>query len=261
MSTADGTRQYHLALAAADLAGATTALLPGDPDRVPELARALAEALGARAEPAARHREYASWRLMWADRCVLICSTGIGAPSTAIAVEELARLGITRFVRVGTTGAIQPDIALGDLVISRAAVRLDGASYHYAPAAYPAVAGFDTTARLVAAARSLGAPWHLGITASSDTFWPGQERYDSFSGYVPRAFQGSLAEWRALGVTNFEMEAAVLFTQCAAFGLEAGCLCGVIAQRVDSERVDSTAYSRARDRWTALLAAALGEGL
>ncbi|WP_423820545.1 uridine phosphorylase [Salinisphaera sp. SPP-AMP-43] len=253
--------QYHIALRAADLGSATTALLPGDPDRVEPLARRLAQAVGGTLEPLARHREFTSCRLQWAQGCVVICSTGIGGPSTAIATEELARLGITRFLRVGTTGAIQPHIEIGDLVISRAAVRLEGASHHYAPAAYPAVAGFDTTERLVAAARATQVPWHLGITASSDTFWPGQERYDSYSGYVRRDFQGSLAEWRALKVANFEMEAATLLTQCSVMGLEAGCLCGVIAQRVDSEVVDTSAYERISERWTQLLAKALSEGL
>ncbi|WP_348761792.1 uridine phosphorylase [uncultured Salinisphaera sp.] len=246
-------RQYHIALSAADIQGGADVLLPGDPGRVADLARSLDEnavALGA-------NREYCSWLAHLDGRPVLVCSSGLGAPSTAVAVEELANIGLKRFIRVGTTGAIQPDIDFADIVISKAAVRLEGTSSHYAPMAYPAVASFSLTQRLVAAAERLGVPHHVGITASSDTFWPGQERYDSHSGYVRRAFQGSLAEWRALGVANFEMEAAALFTTCSTFGLEAACLCGVIARRVDSQAVDHDAYPLAAERWQAIIREAL----
>ncbi len=248
-------RQYHIGLAAADIIGARDVLLPGDPGRVADLARALdsqASALG-------QNREYCSWLAHVDGRPVLVCSSGLGAPSTAVAVEELANIGIKRFIRIGTTGAIQPHIDFADIVISKAAVRLEGTSSHYAPLAYPAVASFALTQRLVAAAQRLSVPHHIGITASSDSFWPGQERYDSHSGYVPRAFQGSLAEWRALGVTNFEMEAAALFTVCATFGLEAACICGVIARRVDAEAVNHAAYPLAAERWQSIVLEALRE--
>lgn len=251
--TVQSAKQYHIGLDGDAIAGARYALLPGDPGRVPGLARALdvdAVNLG-------QHREYASWRARLDGRPVLVCSTGLGSPSTAVAVEELANLGITHFIRVGTTGAIQAHIDYSDLVISKAAVRLEGTSGHYAPEAYPAVASFDLTMSLVAAARALDIPHHVGITASSDTFWPGQERYDNHSGYVPRRFQGSMAEWRQLNVANFEMEAAALFTVCSTFGLSAACLCGVIARRVESEEVRRDAYALAEQRWQAVLAHAL----
>ncbi|RJS92368.1 uridine phosphorylase [Salinisphaera sp. Q1T1-3] len=246
-------RQYHIGLAATDIDNAEHVLLPGDPGRVPDLARGLdpdAISLG-------QHREHHAWLARLGDRRVLVCSTGLGAPSTAVAVEELANIGIRQFIRVGTTGAIQPFIDYADIVISKAAVRLEGTSSHYAPMTYPAVASFELTRRLVDAARELAIPHHVGITASSDTFWPGQERYDSHGGYVRRAFQGSLAEWRQLGVMNFEMEAAALFTVCSTLGLEAGCLCGVIARRVESESVAHEAYGLAAERWQAILARAL----
>ena len=246
-------KQYHVGLAETDIEGARYALLPGDPGRVPQLARGLdgqAVALG-------QHREYCSWLAQLAGQPVLVCSTGLGSPSTAVAVEELANIGVTHFIRVGTTGAIQPGVDYSDLVISKAAVRLEGTSSHYAPMAYPAVASFDLTASLVEAARALDIPHHVGITASSDTFWPGQERYDNHAGYVLRRFQGSMAEWRQLQVTNFEMEAAALFTVCATFGLSAACICGVIAKRVESEEVRPDAYGLAEQRWNAVLGRAL----
>lgn len=103
---------------------------------------------------------------------MIVCSTGIGGPSTSIAVEELAQLGVRTFLRIGTTGAIQPHINVGDVLVTTASVRLDGASLHFAPMEFPAVADFACTTALVEAAKSIGATTHIGVTASSDTFYP-----------------------------------------------------------------------------------------
>lgn len=224
---------YHVGFAKKDLQGATLAVLPGDPGRV----QPLAEALGADSRPLAEHREYTSFLTYIAERPVLVCSTGMGGPSVAICLEELARMGITHVVRFGTTGTIQDKVDLGDVIINKAAVRLDGTSHHYAPAAFPAVASFSMTEGLVRAAEKCDAPYHVGISVSSDTFWPGQERYDSFSGYVPRVFRGSMKEWQQLGALNYEMETATLFVTAQALGLQAAALCGVVAKRTDSERI------------------------
>ncbi|MDD3395955.1 MAG: uridine phosphorylase [Acidaminococcaceae bacterium] len=244
---------YHIGFAPERLRGATYALLPGDPGRV----QTLAEALGP-AEFIATHREYTSYLADLAGEPILVCSTGMGGPSVAIGVEELARAGITHFIRVGTTGSIQEKINLGDIVINDAAVRLEGTSTHYAPLAYPAVADLRLTNALVAGAQAAGVTYHIGTSISSDTFWPGQERYDSFTGYVPRRFQGSTAEWRALGCTNYEMEAATLFVVARAFGLAAGCVCGVVAKRTDSEKVAPTdTYAQASAAFAATVKEAL----
>jgi uridine phosphorylase len=221
---------YHIGIGKQELGKATLALIPGDPERVPRIAAKMDKA-----EKLGHHREFLSYRGYLDDQPVIICSTGIGGPSTTICVEELAKLGIRDFIRVGTTGAIQSHVAIGDLIVTQAAVRLDGASQHFAPLEYPAVADFTLTSRLVAACHKLGYPAKIGITASSDTFYPGQERYDTFSGRVVRRFRGSLEEWRQLGVLNFEMESASLFTMCSSMGLRAGCIGGVIATRIDSE--------------------------
>lgn len=226
---------YHLALTDDQIEGARIALMPGDPARVPAIA-------GAFPPPAYSHeiahkREFRSHLIHLGKIKVLAVSTGIGGPSTSIAVEELAMLGVRIFIRVGTCGAIQPYIRIGDVVVSIGAVRLDGASTHYAPIEYPAVADPAVTLALSDAAKRLRLRYHTGITASSDTFYPGQERYDSYSGYVIRRFQGSLEEWRRLGVLNYEMESATLFTMCSALGLRGGAVCGVAAVRARSERV------------------------
>ncbi len=221
---------FHLGLTKAMLNGASLAIVPGDPERVKRIAELMDNATFL-----ASHREYTSYLAYIDGKAVVICSTGIGGPSTSIAVEELAQLGVTTFLRVGTTGAIQPQINVGDVIVTQAAVRLDGASLHFAPMEFPAVADFACSTALVAACHDAGTEPHIGITASSDTFYPGQERYDTVSGRVTRRFKGSLQEWQDLGVLNYEMESATLFTMCASQGWRAGCVAGVIVNRTEQE--------------------------
>ncbi len=233
---------YHVGFAAKALEGATIAVLPGDPGRV----EPLADSLGENAHFLASHREYTSFLTYIKKQPVLVCSTGMGGPSVAICLEELARMGIKQVIRFGTTGTIQEYVNLGDIIINKAAVRLDGTSHHYAPGEFPAVADFDVVTALVAAAKNAGAPYHLGISVSSDTFWPGQERYDSFTGYVPLKFQGTMAEWKKLGALNYEMETSALFVVSQALGIKAGAVCGVVVKRTQSESVaPSDVYDRA----------------
>ncbi len=225
---------YHLHLTDEQIEGAKIALLPGDPARVEKIAKT---APLERARFLSSKREFTTWIGYIGQTPVLTASTGIGGPSTSIAVEELAQLGVRIFIRVGTAGAIQPHINIGDVIITTGAVRLDGASRHYAPLEYPAVADCEIVRALLHAAQTLKIPHHVGITCSSDTFYPGQERYDTFSGYVPRHLRGSLEEWQRLNVLNYEMEAATLLVMCSALGLQAGCVAGVAAQRTRSEAV------------------------
>ena len=231
---------FHLGLDEAALRGAKLAIVPGDPARSEPIAKLMGEPafLGSK-------REFTSWLGKLGDASVVVCSTGIGGPSTSIAVEELAQLGVRTFLRAGTTGAIQPQINVGDLIVTTGAVRLDGASYHFAPAAYPAVSDFDCTTALVRAAREAGRRVHVGITASTDTFYPGQERYDTYSGRVDRDWQGSLQRWQDLGVLNYEMEAATLFTMCSALGLRAGMITAALVNRArGAERAETAAIAR-----------------
>jgi uridine phosphorylase len=228
---------FHLGLTRDQLQGATVAILPGDPGRVAKIAEHFDRSL-----PLASEREFTSHLGFAGDTPIVVCSTGIGGPSTSIATEELAQLGVRTFLRVGTTGAIQGDIPVGDVIVSTGAVRLDGASLHFAPIEYPAVADFECVSALVAAVDRLGFTRHVGITASSDTFYPGQERYDTVSGYVNRRFAGSRAEWEALRVLNYEMEGATLFTMCAANGWRAGMVAGVLVNRNQQEIPDAAVH-------------------
>lgn len=221
---------FHLGLTKAMLQGASLAIVPGDPERVKRIAELMDNPIFL-----ASHREYTSFLAFIDNTPVVICSTGIGGPSTSIAVEELAQLGVNTFLRVGTTGAIQPNVNVGDVIVTTGSVRLDGASLHFAPMEFPAVANFEATSALVSACRDSGIEPHVGITASSDTFYPGQERYDTVSGRVIRRFAGSMEEWQALGVLNYEMESATLFTMCASQGWRAGCVAGVIVNRTQQE--------------------------
>ncbi|MDF0535164.1 uridine phosphorylase [Shewanella sp. A32] len=234
---------FHLGLTKTMLRGATLAIVPGDPERVKRIAALLDDA-----EFLASHREFTSYLANLDGKPIVICSTGIGGPSTSIAVEELAQLGIRTFLRIGTTGAIQPHVKVGDIIVSQASVRLDGASLHFAPMEYPAVADFACTAAMVAACREQGVEPHVGITASSDTFYPGQERYDTVSGRVTPRFEGSLKHWQALGVLNYEMESATLFTMCASQGWRAACVAGVIVNRTQQEIPDAAVMQGTEQR-------------
>ncbi|WP_413284728.1 uridine phosphorylase [Vibrio sp. MA40-2] len=234
---------FHLGITAADLRGATVAIIPGDPDRVPKIAAEMDNAI-----QLASHREYNVYLAELDETPVVVCSTGIGGPSTSIAVEELAQCGVRTFLRVGTTGAIQADVNVGDMIVSTGSVRLDGASTHFAPLEFPAVANFEVAAAMKQAVEESGAKVHMGVTASSDTFYPGQERYDTFSGRVVKRFQGSMQEWQDMGVLNFEMESATLFTMCASSGLKAGCVAGVIINRTQKEIPDHVTLKETETR-------------
>nr|WP_086939153.1 uridine phosphorylase [Thaumasiovibrio occultus] len=217
---------FHLGVSAADLQGATLAIIPGDPERVEKIANLMDEPVFLNAS-----REYTLYLGKLEGQSVVVCSTGIGGPSTSIAVEELAQCGVRTFLRVGTTGAIQSHINIGDLIVTTGSVRLDGASLHFAPLEFPAVADFEVTTAIKAACDASGIATHVGVTASSDTFYPGQDREDTFNGRVRRAYKGLKEEWKAMGVLNYEMESATLLTMCASSGLRAGCVAGVIVNR------------------------------
>src|SRR3990170_2844317 len=245
---------YHLKLSKKSIKGARIALLPGDPGRVPVIASAISNE---GCSEIASNREFSTWLCHMDSHPVVVTSTGIGGPSAAIAVEELAQLGIKTFIRVGTTGALQRHIKAGDVVITTASVRIDGTSEHYAPIEYPAVADYSVLNALVEAASSVNVRCHVGITASSATFYPGQERVDTFFGYVIRNLAGSKKEWEHLGVLNYEMESATLLTMCNALGLRAGCVTGVISERSKKEKIVGIMIKTAESNAIAVAVAAL----
>jgi uridine phosphorylase len=219
--------QYHLMIKKGDVS--RYVLLPGDPERVPLIAK-----YWDKAWHVATHREFVTYSGYYKGVFISATSTGIGAPSTAIAIEELARCGVDTFIRVGTTGALKREIKLGDLVISTGAVRLEGTSRHYAISEYPAVASFEVVLALIEAAESLGVNYHVGLTASSDSFYVGQER-PGFKDYLPPFQRGLIEYLRSMNVLNFEMEASVIFVLSNIYGLRAGAVCAAIANRETDE--------------------------
>jgi len=223
----EGGIQYHIELKPGDIP--SYVLLPGDPGRVDTIA-----SLWTDVQEIAFHRQYRSAKGKYKGVEISVVSTGIGGPAVEIALIELIRIGAHTFVRVGSTGAIQPEIRPGDLVISSAAVRLEGASRAYAPLEYPAVASLDVTLALIEAADTLGYRYHVGITASTDSFYAGQER-PSINAYLPSWQHGLIEDLRKMNVLNFEMEAATLFTLANIFNVRAGCVSAVFANRITNE--------------------------
>lgn len=239
---------FHLGLTKAMLKGAKIAIVPGDPARSERIVQKMDNP-----EFLASTREFTSWLGYLNGQAIVVCSTGIGGPSVSICVEELAQLGVRTFLRIGTTGAIQEHINVGDILITTGAVRLDGASQHFAPLEFPAVADFHCTSVLFNAAQDLGIQPYVGITASSDTFYPGQERYDTYTGRVTRRFQGSMQQWQELGVMNFEMESSTLFTMCSALGLKAGMVAGVIVNRTQQEIPNEATMQQTEEKAVAVV--------
>lgn len=160
-------------------------------------------------------------------------STGVGAPSTAILIEELAKLGAHTFLRVGNSGGLAPGLSLGDLAITTGAVRDDGTSLSYVPAPFPAVAHHEVVGALLGAARARGVSHRAGVTWSLDAFYArnaiagegGAVEPMTFGGYRPPGLARMLEDYRAAGVLNMEMESGVLLTLATLYGLRAGCIC------------------------------------
>ncbi|MCX6084565.1 MAG: nucleoside phosphorylase, partial [Caldiserica bacterium] len=156
--------KYHVRLKQGDVG--RYVLLPGDPGRCEVIAKWFDNPV-----KVAQNREYVTYTGTLLGEKVSVTSTGIGGPSTAIAVEELAMIGAETFIRVGTSGAMQPDIGIGDLAIVTAAIRDEGTTRQYMPIEFPAVANIDVTLALRAAAEQLHLAFHLGVSQSKDSFY------------------------------------------------------------------------------------------
>lgn len=193
--------QYHVGLKKGDVG--RYVLLPGDPGRVPKIAKHFDSA-----EQVASNREYNTYTGYVDGIKISSTSTGIGCPSAAIALEELIRVGADTFIRVGTAGALQPDIKLGDVVISTGAVREEGTSRQYVPISYPAVADLDVTLALREACKNLGIASHCGVMHCKDAFYIEEPEM------IPQAKHNlDLWEtWRRADVKATSMESAALFT-------------------------------------------------
>ena len=205
---------YHIGLCKADLEGADYAILPGDPGRVEKIA-----ALMENAKEIGRNREYTSWLAETKGVKVLVMSTGMGGPSTAIGVEELHMLGVSHLIRVGTCGGMQLQVQAGDLVVVNGAIRQEGTSKEYLPVEFPAIADIDVTVALRQAARELGLPNHTGVVQCKDSFY-GQ--HDPARMPVSYELENKWQAWIKGGALGSEMETAALYTVSQVLGVHAG---------------------------------------
>lgn len=168
-------------------------LLPGDPKRAEKIATFFDVA-----RKVAEYRGFVTYSGKVGETAISTCSTGIGCPSAAIVVEELTNIGAQNLIRVGTTGALQPEIRIGDIIIATAAVRADGTTNAYVPTGYPAVANFQVVKALIEAAERLEKRFHLGIVVSSDAFYVENKDF--------------VRSYNEANVLSVEMEASVIFT-------------------------------------------------
>lgn len=228
---------YHIGFEIADLEDnqPEIALLSGEPERTGKIANTYLQNV----KLLSKYRGLHSYLGVLApNHTVLVATSGMGAPSTSIIVNELIQIGIKRIIRIGTCGAIQPYIKVGDIVISQAALCRQGAAHDIAPIEYPAVADPFMTVALAQAAEQLGINYHLGITASVDSFYEGQERTTSSANpHLQPHLVGITEQYRNLNILNYEMESGTLFKMAGVYGFKVACVCAVIAQRNNQENI------------------------
>lgn len=211
-------KQYHINCGKGDVGH--YCILPGDPGR-----SVIVAAHFERAQEVAINREFTTYTGFLSGEKVSVTSTGIGGPSAAIAMEELAALGVHTFIRVGTCGGINLSVKSGDCIIATGAVRQEGTSREYAPASYPAVSDFKVASALWDACGILGYTRHAGVVQSKDSFY-GQHSPERMP--VAERLQYNWHAIKRLGVLASEMETAALFTVAASLGVKCGSVLSVL---------------------------------
>ena len=182
--------QAHLQL---EKINAKYAILPGDPKRIDTIKLFLDDP-----KELMYNREFRSVEGTYKGLPIIAVSTGVGGSSASLAVEELHNLGVHTIVRVGSAGALQTNINLGDLIIGEGAIRDDGISKTYVDSIYPATPNFEVLSAVIESCKEKGFPYHTGIIQSHETFYhdenPTQESY-----------------WSKMGVLGSDFESAALF--------------------------------------------------
>ncbi len=221
-------RVYHVGVAPGEVAA--NILLVGDPARAQRVASRFE-----RIDHDVRHREYVTITGVFEGMPVSVVGTGMGADNTEIAVIELcAVVDDPLMIRCGSSGALAPECELGDLVITRASVRLENTSLAYVCPGFPAVADTEVVLALAQAADEIGAPWRTGITATAPGFYGAQGRHvDGFRPLQP----DMVAQLAGMGTTNLEMETSCLLTLAAHRGFRAGAVCAIYATRFNNRFV------------------------
>jgi uridine phosphorylase len=231
-----GERQYHIDLGPGELA--EYILLPGDPERTAKIARLLDNV-----ELERQHREFASVTGTYRGQRVSIVSTGIGTDNVEIVVAEILAITLhPTFIRVGSCGGLQPEMALGDLVITTGAVRLETTTSWYVHDGYPAVADYEAVLALIEAAERLGKRYHVGLTATAPGFFGPQGRPIP---QLPIRYPDLADDMARQRVMNFEMEASALLVLAGLARCRAGVVCAVYAQRTTGDFVTGAAKDAA----------------
>jgi uridine phosphorylase len=234
-----GSRQYHIDLERGELA--EYVLLAGDPGRVAKVA-ARFDAV----ELERRNREITTVTGMYRGMRLSVMSTGMGTDNTEIVLAEVLEItDAPTLLRIGSSGAIQPEIAVEDLVISSGAVRLENTTDFYVHEGYPAIAHRDVVWALEMACRQLGYRYHVGLTATASGFYAGQGRAMRT---LPVRYPDLAEEMRRQRVANFDMESSALFVLAGLAGLRSGTICAVYAQRVEGTFPEGAAKEAAEAR-------------
>lgn len=231
--------QYHIKCAEGDVG--KYVILPGDPGRCEKIAKYFDDA-----HFVAQNREYVVYTGTLLGEKVSVCSTGIGGPSSAIAMEELFAIGATTFIRVGTCGGINLKVKSGDLVIATAAIRQEGTAREYAPIEYPAAANFDVVQSLVWAAEEMGSRFHTGVVQCKDSFY-GQHSPHRMP--IAEELTAKWEAWKRLGVLSSEMESATQFVVADSLGARAGSIFHVVwnQERKNAELDDTSVQNEDTD--------------
>ena len=214
-------KQYHTGVGPNDIG--KYVILPGDPKRCAKIAAHFDNAV-----QVADSREYVTFTGTLNGVKVSVTSTGIGGPSSAIAIEELSKCGAHTFIRMGTCGGMQENVMSGDVVIATGAVRMEGTSHEYAPAEYPAVSDFDVATALKKAAVDMNIPHHVGVVQCKDSFF-GQHEPEVMP--VSYQLQQKWQAWCRLGCLASEMESAALFIAASFLRVRCGSCFLVIANQ------------------------------
>jgi uridine phosphorylase len=231
-------RQYHLGVAPGEVA--ELVLLVGDPERARRVSTRFDSV---RFEH--QNRDYRIYTGAHRGRDLSVLCVGMGSGCMEIALVELCQVARDPIlIRAGTCGALQPDIALGDAIISQGAVRMETASLGYVEPGFPAFAHAEAQIALVQAACELGVPHHVGVTATAAGFYGAQGRV--VPGFTPRDPE-LLERLMRQGVKNLEMETSCLLTLAALRGLRAGAVCAAFANRSQDVFIDEQAKQRAED--------------
>lgn len=218
-------KEFHIHLKENDVG--RYVILPGDPGRCEKIAEYFDNAV-----KVASNREYVTYTGYIDSERVSVVSTGIGGPSASIAVEELIHVGADTFIRVGTSGGIQPEILGGDLVIATGAIRNEGTTKEYVPVEYPAVANYEIVNALKEAADNLGFKSHIGVVHCKDNFYA---QHSPETMPISNNLKYSWQAYKMAGALASEMESAAIFVVGSVRRVRTGTVLTVLANQTRRE--------------------------